>query len=56
MYEFLAPWGVLVPAISAAMIYLTVSEIRRKHMLSLLYAVDGTGSDVEPLPGTTRLA
>ena len=47
MYEFLAPWGVLVPAISAAMIYLTVSEIRRKHMLSLLHAVDGEAVTID---------
>jgi hypothetical protein len=33
MYEFLAPWGVLVPVLSAAICYFLSSESRRKAML-----------------------
>lgn len=33
MYEFLAPWGVLVPLVSAAICYFLSSESRRKAML-----------------------
>ena len=56
MYEFLAPWGALVPAISATLIYLIVSEIRRKQMLSAIHAPDDTGPGFEPLPAVSRLA
>lgn len=42
MYEFLAPWGMLVPALSAILIYLVVSEIRRKKLLSFIEAPEGT--------------
>ena len=33
MYEFLAPWGVLVPALSAIAMFIVISEVRRKQML-----------------------
>ncbi len=33
MYEFLAPWGVLIPILSAAFVYFPVSERRRAHMI-----------------------
>ena len=56
MYEFLAPWGVLVPAISAALVYLIVSEIRRKQMLSVIHAPGDTGPGFEPLPSASGLA
>ncbi len=36
MYEFLAPWGVLVPAISAMVVYLVVSEERRRDQLKMI--------------------
>ncbi len=36
MYEFLAPWGVLVPAISALIVYLAVSEERRRDQLKMI--------------------
>ena len=38
MYEFLAPWGVLVPAISAGLAYLMVANFRRKQLLSSIEA------------------
>jgi hypothetical protein len=38
MYEFLAPWGVLAPAISATIVYVCVSEIRRKRQLLMIEA------------------
>ena len=43
MYEFLAPWGILVPALSAALIYLIITDIRRKKMLSLIEAPEEPG-------------
>ena len=33
MYEFLAPWGVLVPIVSAVICYFLSSESRRKARL-----------------------
>ncbi len=33
MYEFLAPWGVLIPLLSAAFVYFHVTEKRRAHMI-----------------------
>lgn len=30
MYEFLAPWGVLIPAISAYLAYAATSGLRRR--------------------------
>lgn len=33
MYEFLAPWGVLIPLISAAVTYYWVIERQRKDMI-----------------------
>lgn len=49
MYEFLAPWGVLAPAISAAIAYLSVTEMRRKALLRMI--------EVPSSPeGTTRLS
>ena len=33
MYEFLAPWGVIAPAVTALLTYLVISEIRRKRMM-----------------------
>ncbi|MDA8587127.1 hypothetical protein N9L47_12845 [Rhodobacteraceae bacterium] len=50
MYEFLAPWGVLAPITCAVLIYLIVSEIRRKKMMSFIeepedsYSPNGTVS------------
>lgn len=38
MYEFLAPWGVLVPAISAIAVYVLVAEQRRKEQLEMIKA------------------
>ena len=40
MYEFLAPWGILAPAISAAAIYLIISEFRREKMMVMIEAPD----------------
>ena len=40
MYEFLAPWGALVPALSAAVTYLYVAEKRRVAMLRMVQAPD----------------
>ena len=34
MYEFLAPWGVLVPALSGLFSYMVISEFRRKRMVA----------------------
>ena len=36
MYEFLAPWGVLAPAVSAAIAYFTVTEMRRREQLRMI--------------------
>ncbi len=33
MYEFLAPWGVLIPMISAAVCYYYSAKSRREKML-----------------------
>lgn len=33
MYEFLAPWGALLPLFSAAVTYVWVTEKRRKNMI-----------------------
>ena len=33
MYEFLAPWGVLVPVLSAAFCYFVSSNAHRKEQL-----------------------
>lgn len=41
MYEFLAPWGVLVPAVSAGLIYVIVSGFRREKMMTMIEAPDG---------------
>ncbi len=41
MYEFLAPWGALAPALSALLIYLIVSEMRRKRMLHFIEPPEG---------------
>ncbi len=38
MYEFLAPWGVLVPALSAIVVYVLVAEQRRKEQLRMIQA------------------
>ncbi|MCV6593156.1 MAG: hypothetical protein OIF48_09415 [Silicimonas sp.] len=38
MYEFLAPWGVLVPALSALVIYLRITATRRKGMMKMIHA------------------
>ena len=56
MYEFLAPWGVLVPAISAALIYLTISEIRRKKMLRHIEAPADPGYSYDRVALVTGLA
>ena len=46
MYAFLAPWGALVPAISATFIYLIVSEFRRQRMLPAIHAPDDAGFEM----------
>ena len=33
MYEFLAPWGALIPAISAYIVYAVVTELRWRQAL-----------------------
>ena len=38
MYEFLAPWGVLAPALSAIAIFFVISEFRRRQMLLTIEA------------------
>ena len=38
MYEFLAPWGVLVPAFSALFVYIAVAELRRRRQLEMIEA------------------
>ncbi len=38
MYEFLAPWGVLVPAVSAVVIHAIISRARRKKQMTMIYA------------------
>jgi len=37
MYEFLAPWGALAPALSALAMYLIVKEKRRQSMMIELH-------------------
>lgn len=56
MYEFLAPWGVLAPALSAIAIYFVISELRRKQMLQTIEAPEITS--MRPLSGfnSSRLA
>lgn len=46
MYEFLAPWGVLVPLVSAAICYFLSSNSRRNAMLQELekHTRDGPSS------------
>ncbi len=56
MYEFLAPWGVLVPALSAILIYLIVSEARRKRMLTQIEAPEGTPAQFASRMTGSRLA
>ena len=41
MYEFLSPWGALAPALCAGLVYMIVSEIRRKRMLTFLEPPEG---------------
>ena len=36
MYEFLAPWGVLVPAVSALIVYIASAEQRRRIQLKMM--------------------
>ena len=38
MYEFLAPWGVLAPALTAALTYLFAANLRRRNLLVSLEA------------------
>ena len=33
MYDFLAPWGVLVPALSGICVYVLVAKYRRKKLI-----------------------
>ena len=33
MYEFLAPWGVLVPVVSAILVYAATSGLRRRLVI-----------------------
>lgn len=56
MYEFLAPWGVLVPALSAALIYLVISEKRRKRMLGDIEAPEGAPPQMTSRMTGSRLA
>ena len=56
MYEFLAPWGVLVPALSAIFIYLIVSEVRRKRLLAFIEAPEGTPTQLVSRMTGSRLA
>ena len=56
MYEFLAPWGVLVPALSATLIYLTVSETRRKRMLVSIEAPEADAQQLASRLNTSTLA
>ncbi|NNE78632.1 MAG: hypothetical protein HKN18_00030 [Silicimonas sp.] len=41
MYEFLAPWGVLAPALSAAFAYAIASNARRRQLLGAIQAPTG---------------
>jgi len=34
MYEFLAPWGALIPAFSAILVYFFVTELRWRQLRS----------------------
>lgn len=54
MYEFLAPWGVLVPVLSAAFCYFVSSEARRKERMkdfevSVREGVSTSRTDIRPL-------
>lgn len=40
MFEFLAPWGILAPAISAVAIYIVVNGKRREKMMVMIEAPD----------------
>jgi len=40
MFEFLAPWGILAPAISAVTIYVIVNGKRREKMMVMIEAPD----------------
>ena len=43
MYEFLAPWGVLAPVVSAVLVYAATSGIRRRLIIR------ATGRDSSPV-------
>ncbi len=50
MYEFLAPWGVLVPALSATLSYYMVQRFKRERQFSTFQAPESLalllGSDM----------
>ncbi len=53
MYEFLAPWGVLIPLCSAVAVYLLVTEKRRKSMIQ---AFELPPPNEKPAPSRTASA
>jgi hypothetical protein len=56
MYEFLAPWGVLVPALSAIAMFIVISELRRKQMLVTIEAPETTSMRAVSGFNSSRLA
>jgi hypothetical protein len=55
MYEFLAPWGVLVPIISAGICYYLSSNSRRKAMLDE-FEFGETDPDASSIDESRRLS
>ena len=56
MIEFLAPWGILIPALSCVLMYLVVSEHRRKTMLADIEAPEEKQAKLVSAAVTSRLA
>jgi hypothetical protein len=52
MYEFLAPWGALIPLVSGVVSYLLVSESRRKQMMKDIEAPPN--ADMRPFSSMRR--
>lgn len=49
MYEFLAPWGVLIPLISALVVfYLRESAVRRHELTDNAFPAPGDASGSKP--------
>lgn len=55
MYEFLAPWGVFVPIVSAAVCYYLSANSRRKAMLDA-FEFNETDPSAPSLDDTSHLS